>query len=51
MDYITFASASAVKAFAAMAENPGDMTAKAVCIGPVKRCIRDRFCGTPGCSL
>ena len=35
MDYITFASASAVKAFAAMAENPGDMTAKAVCIGPV----------------
>ena len=35
MDYITFASASAVKAFADMVENPAELTAKAVCIGPV----------------
>ncbi|HIR97672.1 MAG TPA: hydroxymethylbilane synthase [Candidatus Merdisoma faecalis] len=35
MDYITFASASAVKAFAAMVPEPDKITAKAVCIGPV----------------
>ena len=35
MDYITFASASAVKAFAAMTESPAELTAKAICIGPV----------------
>ena len=34
VDYVTFASASAVKAFAAMTD-PEDMKAKAVCIGPV----------------
>ena len=34
MDYVTFASASAVKAFAAMTDG-GNMKAKAVCIGPV----------------
>ena len=34
-DYVTFASASAVKAFAAMVPEPGSITAKAVCIGPV----------------
>lgn len=34
VDYVTFASASAVKAFASMAE-AGTWTAKAVCIGPV----------------
>lgn len=35
MDYITFASASAVKAFAAMAEQPKRQSARAICIGPV----------------
>ncbi len=34
VDYVTFASASAVKAFAAMTDG-GNMKAKAVCIGPV----------------
>ncbi len=34
VDYVTFASASAVKAFASMTE-AGTWTAKAVCIGPV----------------
>ncbi|MDE7318696.1 MAG: uroporphyrinogen-III C-methyltransferase [Lachnospiraceae bacterium] len=34
VDYVTFASASAVKAFAAMTDG-GNMEAKAVCIGPV----------------
>lgn len=34
VDYVTFASASAVKAFAAMVEEK-NMKAKAVCIGPV----------------
>ena len=34
-DYVTFASASAVKAFAAMVPEAGSITAKAVCIGPV----------------
>ena len=34
-DYVTFASASAVKAFAAMVPEPEKMEAKAVCIGPV----------------
>lgn len=34
VDYVTFASASAVKAFAAMTEG-NDFPAKAVCIGPV----------------
>ena len=35
MDYITFASASAVKAFAAMAGDTGQLKAKVICIGPV----------------
>ena len=35
MDYITLASASAVKAFAAMAEDVSKVTAKVICIGPV----------------
>ncbi len=35
MDYITFASASAVKAFAAMTGEPEKLTAKVICIGPV----------------
>lgn len=34
VDYVTFASASAIKAFAAMTDG-GNMKAKAVCIGPV----------------
>ncbi len=34
-DYITFASASAVRAFAGMAEHPEQMKAKVICIGPV----------------
>ena len=34
-DYVTFASASAVKAFTAMVPDPEKMEAKAVCIGPV----------------
>lgn len=35
MDYITLASASAGQAFAAMAEQPAELTAKVICIGPV----------------
>lgn len=36
VDYVTFASASAVKAFASMVDgSTGDLTAKIVCIGPV----------------
>lgn len=35
MDYVTFASASAVKAFAEMAEEPGQVRARVICIGPV----------------
>ncbi len=35
MDYVTLASASAVKAFAAMAEHPSEVAAKVICIGPV----------------
>ena len=34
VDYVTFASASAVKAFASMTDGKS-MAAKAVCIGPV----------------
>lgn len=35
VDYITFASGSAVRAFAGMAEDLHDMAAKVICIGPV----------------
>ena len=35
MDYITFASASAVKAFASMITNPENINGKIICIGPV----------------
>ena len=35
VDYVTFASASAVKAFAAMVPEPEKLAAKTVCIGPV----------------
>lgn len=35
MDYITFASASAVKAFVELAGVPEDLRAKIICIGPV----------------
>ncbi len=35
MDYITFASASAVRAFADMVKNPAKLSAKVICIGPV----------------
>lgn len=35
VDYITFASASAVKAFVELAGVPGDLKAKIICIGPV----------------
>ena len=35
VDYVTFASASAVKAFAAFVPEPEKLPAKAVCIGPV----------------
>jgi len=35
VDYITFASASAVKAFVHMTEDPGQVKAKVICIGPV----------------
>lgn len=35
VDYITFASASAVKAFASMAGDLGQLKAKVICIGPV----------------
>ncbi len=37
MDYITFASASAVKAFAGMVKNLTEIQAKVVCIGPVTK--------------
>lgn len=37
MDYITFASASAVNAFAKMAEDVSGLEGKVVCIGPVTR--------------
>lgn len=35
VDYITFASSSAVRAFVSMAENPENVTAKYISIGPV----------------
>ena len=35
VDYITFASASAVKAFVGMAGDLEQLTAKVICIGPV----------------
>ena len=35
VDYVTFASASAVKAFAAMVPEPAKLSAKVICIGPV----------------
>ena len=49
VDYVTFASASAVKAFAGMVQDPAGIRAKVICIGPVTEKAA-RSLGIPVCQ-